>query len=334
MSRPPTDAPGPAQAPPLHAIAHQLRRASSVLLLTHEHPDGDGIGSMLALHLALQARGSNPVGVLLQPCPAKYRFLPGADQLLTQVPAQSFDCAVALDCDGQMRLGTLLSAFRACPVKLSIDHHLAQCDFADTNWCDGTAAATGLLVHRLLVHMGAPITPAIATCLYAAIATDTGFFHFQNTSAQALRVCADLVAAGANAADIARRASEAIPLPKALLLGRAFASLQLLNDTLAAAVLTLEDYRAAQALPEHTDGIIDDLKRLDGPQIIALLREETPGTWRVSLRSHGPDVAEVCRQFGGGGHRLAAGCEIKGDRMAVIERLQAAVSQMIGRERP
>jgi phosphoesterase RecJ-like protein len=334
MSRPPIDPSSSAPLSPLHAIACELRRAKVVLLLTHEHPDGDGIGSLLALRLALQALGSHPVGVLLQPCPTKYRFLPDADQLLTDLPAHPFDCAVDLDCDGEARLGALLPAFRACPVTISIDHHLAECDFADTNWCDGTAAATGLLIHLLLSYLGVSITPDIATCLYTAIATDTGFFRFQNTSPQALRACADLVAAGADPAYIARQASEAIALPKALLLGRAFASLQLCDDLLAAAVLTLEDYQAAHALPEHTDGIIDELKRLDGPPIIALLREETPGTWRVSLRSQGPDVAAICRQFGGGGHRLAAGCEIKGDRAAVLNSLQTAISAIIGRQRP
>jgi phosphoesterase RecJ-like protein len=332
MSSPPND-PAGAFPPPLDATADLLQRARSVLLLTHEHPDGDGIGSVLALRLGLLALGAQVACVLLQPCPAKYRFLPGSEALTSELPAREFDCAVALDCDGPNRLAALLPAFRSAATTLSIDHHQAECSFADANWCDGSAAATGLLVHRLLLHMGVAITAQIATCLYAAIATDTGIFRFQNTSSRALRVCADLIDAGADPADIARRSSEAVPLPKALLMGRAFASLQVCSELLAIAVLELTDYLATGAQPEHTDGIIDDLKRLDGPPIISLLREEQPGSWRVSLRSQGPDVADICRRFGGGGHRLAAGCEIKGERQAVIDRICAAVAETFGQER-
>ncbi|NSW55377.1 MAG: bifunctional oligoribonuclease/PAP phosphatase NrnA [Armatimonadetes bacterium] len=312
MSQSPESSPAESLQPTgARVIADRLAGCRRVLVATHENPDGDGIGSMLALRLALSRLGCDAVCVLPQGCPRRYRFLPATETILAEPPPQAFDCAIALDCDAPGRLGDLEQAFFASPLTLNVDHHAAENEFAQVNWCDGTKAATGLMVLELIRAMGVDIDAAIATCLYCAIVADTGVFRFQNTSSEALRAAADLLEAGANPAEIARRAAEEMPLAKARLLGRALASARLEAGVVLIATLSLDDFQAAEALPEHTDGIIDDLKRISEARVTMLLREERPGSWRVSLRSQDADVATVCRKFGGGGHRLAAGCELE-----------------------
>jgi phosphoesterase RecJ-like protein len=295
----------------VRAIADRLGACGRVLVVTHENPDGDGIGSMLALRLALSRLGCEAVCVLPEGCPKRYQFLPTSETIQTVLPSQAVDCAIALDCDGPGRLADLEQAFFAAPFTLNVDHHAAENEFAQVNWCDGSKAATGLLMLELIRALGVELDASMATCLYCAIAADTGVFRFQNTSPETLRAAADLVEAGANPAEIARRAADEMPFAKARLLGRALASARLEAGGVLVATLSLEDFQAADALPEHTDGIIDEIKRIAEARVTMLLREERPGFWRVSLRSQDADVASVCRKFGGGGHRLAAGCELE-----------------------
>jgi len=315
-----------------HAVAAELRGASTILLLTHESPDGDGLGSMLGLSLALRAVGKTVVCVVPQGCPDKYDFLPGAGDIDSEVPDEAFDVAVALDCDGEERLGEALSAFRAAGRTVSVDHHQSEARFGDVNWCDGSQAAAGLMVSALVPALDADLTPDIATCLYCAIATDTGFFRFQNTSPKALAVAAELVSGGADPSEIARQASDQMPVAKARLLGRTLSSIETRRDgRIVIAALTVDDFSATGALPQHTDGIIDDLKRIAGAEVIVLLREQVPSEWRVSLRSLDTDVAAVCRKHGGGGHRLAAGCELHGTADDVTEAIVGDVAAALNR---
>lgn len=330
MSPPPSPSPVRSLPGSPAAIVAALGDAQRVLIVAHEHPDGDAVGSMLALRFALVSQGKAVDCALLEPVPARYRFLPGAEAVLTGVPPEPHDCAVALDCDGQKRLAGLEEAFRATPLTISIDHHQAERAFADLNWCDANKAATAVMVREVIAGLGVPLTPDLATCLYAALAADTGVFRFDNTNAEALALAAELVQAGADPADIARRAAEQMPPAKARLLGRALDALQLRCDgALVLATLSLDDFARAGALPEHTDGLVDELKRIEGAQVMALLREEAPGKWRASLRSFGPDVAAVCRRFDGGGHRLAAGCEVSGEGAEVAARITDEIAAVL-----
>lgn len=318
-------------SPQAEAVARALFPARLCLLVTHENPDGDGVGSMLALRLALTALGKNVDCAAPQPCPARYAFLPGAELLATAPAHAQYDCALALDCDGDARMGPLRAAFHAAPVTLNMDHHLGQDGFAQTNWTDATRAATGLLARELLAALGAPLTPDIAACLYCAVATDTGFFRFRNTSAEALSVAGELVAAGVDAGEMARRVSEEMPVCKTRLLGRALAEVQQwAGGQVAGAALSLTDFAAAGALAEHTDGVIDELRRIEGAQIVFLVREHAPGEWKVSLRSTQADVAAICRRAGGGGHRLAAGCELRGSQEEVVRHLVDEAAAALG----
>lgn len=316
---------------PSAIVAAELNRAQNLLLLTHQHPDGDGIGSMLALRMALLSLGKTTHCAIPDPCPARYEFLVGSESIATSAPQTEFDCAVALDCDGETRLGSLQDTFRSAPRTIDVDHHEAEQGFADVNWCDGSKAATALMVYDIIRDLPAPMTPDIATCLYTGIAADTGIFRFRNTSVEALALAAELVAAGADPFDIARRINDQSPPEKAKLLGRALSSLSIHHHgTVAIAVLRADDFRDTGALPEHTDGIIDELKRIENTQIVLLLREEAPSHWRASFRSLDADVAAICRRFGGGGHRVAAGCQLEGSAEQVTRRMAAEAGDALG----
>jgi len=323
-----------ARAAALAAIARALDEHHTFLLATHEHPDGDGVGSLLALQLGLTAQGKQSLPALPEPLPERYGFLPGADLVrVGPLPGGGApaEVAVVLDCDGPSRLAGLRPAVEACSLVINLDHHTNEQPFGDRQLVDPAAAAVGELVYELFVAAGWEIDAPIATCLYCALGTDTGFFRFGNTSAAALRVAAALVEAGADAREIAERAATRRSLPAARLLGRALASLQTAaGGLLVAAVLTREDFVAAGATPQDTEGVIDQLKVVGDCRVAVLMREQGPGEWRVSLRSEaGGDMAGVARRFGGGGHRAAAGCTMQGSRdevhTALVDALRLAV---------
>lgn len=303
-------------------MAAMLASSSRVLIVTHENPDGDGIGSALALWWSLRQQGKDVHCHLTDACPEKYRFLPGAGALSHEPPHARFDCAIALDCDGADRLAGLLPAFSSALHTCSIDHHNGEHQFADANWVDAGRAATALMVHELLLALGAEVTPEVATCLYTAIVADTGVFRFQNTSAEALGIAGRLVACGADPCEIARRTSDAVPLRKAHLTGRALSAARpYASGRLLVSLLALSDFAQTDSRPEDTDGIIDHLKQIDGPEVVVLAREQEPSSWRVSMRSRTTDVSALCRELGGGGHRLAAGCSVSGSATEVVRRL-------------
>ena len=312
-------------------IAAALNAAESVLILSHEHPDGDGIGCALALAQALKVGGKRVCAALTGGVPDKYRFLPGSEWIVTDAPESDFAVAVAVDCDGPTRLASLEAAFNAAPVRISIDHHGSRAPFADLNYVDPSAAATGMPILNVLRAMGAEITPDIATCLYAAVATDTGIFRFQNTSAGALCVAAAMAESGASPYGVAQATSEVRPLRAMRLLGRALAALEAHGDgRVAFSAITLEDKALAGSKDEDSEGIIDVFKTVAGAEVYILLREMPDHEWRGSLRSKELDMAAVAARFGGGGHKAAAGFTIYGTKAEVEARVLAAVETALG----
>ena len=309
-------------------IAAALTAAESVLILSHEHPDGDGIGCALALAHALKAADRRVCVALAGGVPEKYRFLPGSECVVGEDTGVEVAVAVAVDCDGPTRLAGLQAAFDAAPLHISIDHHGSREPFADLNYVDPSAAATGLPILHVLQAMGAEITPDIATCLYAAIATDTGLFRFQNTSSRALCAAAAMAESGASPYEVAQATSDVRPLRAMRLLGRALAQLQSHGDgRVAFSAITLEDKALAGSKDEDTEGIIDVFKTVEGAEVYVLLRELPDNEWRGSLRSKELNVATIAAQFGGGGHKAAAGFTTYGNKAEVEARVLAAVEQ-------
>ncbi len=314
---------------PVLAAASALQAAGRVLLASHINPDGDTMGSALALGLALRGAGKHVAMVCPDEVPPPYRFMPGCEGFLRSVPDEAFDVAVALDCDGEHRLGPAATGVRRQPCVVEIDHHPGTERFGQIVVVDPSAAATGEMVFEVLRLLGLPPTPEIATNLYVAIMTDTGSFRYPNTSARVVRIAAELVDCGAVPSAIAEQVYETRPFAAMALLGRALSSIRRSDDgAVAWARLTAEDFARTNATDADTEGIVNNLLAIAGVRASVLFRQVN-GRVRISLRARAPvDVAEVARTFGGGGHRLAAGCTLEmpladAERRVLAEALEA-----------
>lgn len=314
-------------APPPELLALLQTRASFVLAL-HKGPDGDAMGSGLALYHALLAQGRQVQVVAPTTAADHYQWLPGAAALRQELDGAP-EVVIFLDCDSAARVGDLQVPLESLSVIAQIDHHKGEA-FGHAQYLDRTAAATTVMVYRILTALDWPITADIATCLYTGMVTDTGFFRFENTNEEVLRAAADMVALGVNASDVANRVSEARPLHRMRLMGRALDSLQTAADgAVVYSILRQEDYEVTGASAGDTEGIIDLLKQVRGGRACFVLKANGDDQWGVSLRAPVVDVAEVARQFGGGGHARAAGFDAAGTAGEVVGRLVAALEQAL-----
>ncbi len=316
----------------LAGAAAAIKDARSVFLAVHEKPDGDAVGTLLGLRSVLLSLGKRVHAATPTPAPERFTFLTGYEALTTEPPDEPCDLAMVLDCDGAERLAGLEDAIMAAPTVVDIDHHGGPNDFGDIRLVDSGAAATAVLVVHLLRELGIDdLTTDQASALYAAIIADTGCFRFTNTNPEALRIGAELIAAGADPSEISRHVFTIRPMEAVMLEARALSSLTRIDGGVAIATLTREDFQETGAQPELTEGIIDGYRDAIGVRAAALIKEHDPGTWQVSLRGNQVDVASVARSFGGGGHTYAAGCTIEGSRgevtASLAEALEAAVRE-------
>ena len=292
-----------------------LKNANSILLCGHVFPDGDAIGSVLAMGMALKAWGKDVTMACEQTPPAHLRFLPGAEEFVLPeaLKGKQFDAVLAIDVADPGRMGGCFSFFSQAPVTLQIDHHATNPGYAMHNLVDGDASASGCLICRALLAMDVPITPEMARCLYAAISTDTGNFCFDNTNAETFACASLLMESGLPLNETARPLHLLREEPHVRLLGQALLSLRRFgNGKCACMRLSYEDYLAAGAAAEHTDKIVNYAMDLSGVEIAYLADEREKGACKVSLRAQPPrNVAAIARKFGGGGHVLAAGCRFE-----------------------
>jgi bifunctional oligoribonuclease and PAP phosphatase NrnA len=311
--------------------ARLIASSSSIYLATHIRPDGDALGSLLGLALALEAQGRHVARLCAYPVPDYYQWLPGAARVSAAVPSWEADLGIVVDCDGLARVGDLKPTFEALPALVDIDHHSGLSGFGSVQWVDSGAAATSELVLQLVQAMGVAITPEIATCLYTGILDDTGRFAHANTTAAALRAAAELVDAGAQPAAVARKLYFERSFGSVRLLGRTLAGAQLHHGgAIVSSIIRGQDFAETGARQADTEGIIDRIRTIAGPTVAALLVEQEGGHVRVSLRSDGrPQVNQVCAQFGGGGHPGAAGCTVTGDIEWVRDQVVAAVHRAL-----
>jgi phosphoesterase RecJ-like protein len=319
---------------PSQQIAALFRSQNSFLVLTHYRPDGDAVGSQLALVLLLKGLGKTVEAWNDDEVPAKFRFLPHSD-VITRPPAEAkdFDVVVAIDTSTWQRVGTAAQRIRNKKHFVNIDHHVSNEKFADINWIVPEAPAAGQIAFDFIKRAGFKLTHEIATCLFAAISTDTGSFSYANTTAESLRVAAELVEAGLNVGEICRHVYESYPYARLMLLQKALAQLQLADrKRVAYTWVTTEMFEESGAKREDTEGLIDYARAIEGV-VVAVLFEETleAGKIRISLRSkHAKiDVNSVARHFGGGGHREAAGARITGEPHDIERRVLATISEAL-----
>jgi phosphoesterase RecJ-like protein len=299
----------------LAQVAEEVRAADRFLLTTHEGPDGDALGSLLATHKLLQQLGKDSVMFLAAkefPLPVEYRFLP-LEEVFHEPPVDLVDRVVVfLDCGNIDRMP--VDFLRRDEAKiLNIDHHHDNTRFGNLNLVDTRASCTAEILYRLARLLDAEITPEIATALYVALVTDTGRFMYENTGPDSHRMAAELIEAGVEVHDIYRRLYERVPIEKLHLVARAVERIQRLDECrLAVTYISAEDYFETGANESLTEGIIDHVRALEGAEVAAMVRDKTDGgafARKVSLRSATGtvDVSAIAQRHGGGGHPRAAG---------------------------
>ncbi len=316
--------------PDAAAVAEALLRFPACLIATHVNPEGDAIGSMLALALALEEHGVQVTCYDRDGVPENNRFLPTADRVVTALPAALPPCIVIVDADRLERADLTPEQFPDAQLFVRVDHHVSREPDLGPALVSTRAAATGELVFALLPSLGATLTPEIATCLQTALMVDTGRFSYTNTTPDTLHIAAELLAAGADVPAIVDNIWGSMPYAALRLQGAALSALQHSADgRVAWAVLRHADFLAAEATPEDTEGIIDLVRVTRGAEV-ALLFSEKRGTVRVSLRSAGHvDVAALARRFGGGGHVKAAGITFDGPLDYAIADVLRAVDEAL-----
>ncbi len=304
------------------------------LISSHANPDGDAIGSELALLRLLRQAGKKAQIWNFHPTPGTYRTLPDSASIHvgaeppTGFPAV-FDCAVVLECPTLDRTG-LAGALAQLPL-LNVDHHLGNSGYGVANWVDTSAPAVGVMVAALARDLGLAVDPSTADCLLLALVSDTGGFRFSNATPAAFEAAATLVREGARPEQVSQWLNESQPEGAVRLLGEMLATLELhAGGRIASVYLTLEMFARAGAVAGDSEGLVDSPRSIAGVEAVALLRETGPQQWKVSLRSRGPiDVQAVAQRRDGGGHKNAAGCKVVGDlgalKRAIVAELTAAL---------
>src|SRR3954449_12919667 len=299
----------------LAAVAEAIRSQDRFLLVTHENPDGDALGSILAMKLTLDSLGKDSVMYLYgdAPLPAEYSFMP-LDELGRELPADWGErVLIAVDCANESRLGPDPEPLAGAPLVLDIDHHHDNSRFGAVNLIVPNASSTGEVLRDLIAELGVELTPDLAEALYIALVTDTGRFQYSNTTAKSLRLAAELVEAGANIHRIFQGVYETVQFAKLKLLARALERAQIYDGgRLCCSCLLRTDFTDIGAAEAYSEGIIDYLRAVEGAELAALIREpprSDGAVRRVSLRSSTDelDVSAIARKSGGGGHRQAAG---------------------------
>ena len=316
----------------LRRIAEEIRSNDCFLVSSHVNPEGDAIGSILALGLVLKGLGKG-VQVLNQDAtPEVLSFLPGAEEIIHQAPENgSFDVAFALDCGDKSRLGEEFGKVKKVGKIINIDHHVSNRHFGDINLVDPTASSAAEILFDLLRYIPVKMSPAVAENIYTGILTDTGSFHYSNTSPKTFSVGRSCIRAGVDPWKVAEKVYESQPLARLRLLPLVLATLEVEAGGRIPYVIVsqkmLEETGASVAL---TEDFINFPRSVKGSEVALLFREVSAAKYLVSLRSRGSvDVARIAGEFQGGGHPQAAGCTVEGSlsevKSKVLKRVKAAL---------
>ena len=322
----------------LAGILKTLKTAKTFFLAGHQRPDGDTLGSGLALALALNARGKKATMYSGDPIPESLSFLPGLKHLKVGTPPAAsarFDAAILMECSNPARMGPLLDLKKQAKTVISIDHHKTSEPYGHYNIIDASKSSNAEQLFEVFKALKWPVTPEMATCLWVGMTTDTGRFQYSNTTPSTLKVAAELLKTGIPAHDINHRLFRTSSLPALRLLARALTVMRLeCGARLAVFPLSTADFEAAGASLEHTEEIVNYGLRVPGVEASVLLKEARDQII-VSLRSRGSlDVSAVAGKWGGGGHHNAAGCRVKEPLAKATLELEAALCTAIKENSP
>lgn len=309
-------------------IAAALKRAESVLVCGHVMPDGDSLGSVLALGLTLESMGKKVTMAGPDPSPTIYDFLPGLDKYRVGLPPDGgFDTLVILDCSVPERLGPGFQELLSGETDIIIlDHHASSSCFGKYRYVDPAASAVGEIIYDLIIEMGLVINRDVAICLYTAMVTDTGSFQYDSTTPGTLRRVANLMEIGVPAAQINVRIYEEKPKAVFQLLCSVLSTLTTSScGKVSWMTVTRETIKNSGAEDEHTEGLVNYAKSIRGVEVGMLFREVEEGCYKISFRSKDAvDVNRLAALFGGGGHPHASGCTVQGALDEIKEKVVAA----------
>ncbi len=297
----------------LSQVVELIENKQSFAITTHVRPDGDGIGSSLGLYWLLRSLGKSAEVIVRDGIPAAYAQLPGANEIkqIAEVNGK-YDAIFVIECSDLARPGIkgLENQFT-----VNIDHHATSEHFGTINWIDQTASAVGEMIYNLCKAIGGRITREIAECVYLALVTDTGSFHFPNTTDRTLKVASELVKVGVKPAQISEVVYNSYPWSRIELMRQVLATVERNeNGAIAWMRQTLEMAESSEAVDGDNNGFVNIPLAAKEVEAVVYMREVQPNIYRVSLRSKGNiNVARVAEKFGGGGHKNAAGCRVEGD---------------------
>ena len=300
-------------------------------VISHVRPDGDAYGSTLGLALSLQAMGKDVEVVNADGLSPLFEFLPGSKGLSAALPAPEPDrIIIAVDCADKKRLGGVFDGWNR-PVDVNIDHHVSNPGYAKLNLIDAESPATAQVLYEIISALKWPLTPEVAANLYVGIMTDTGNFRYRQTTAQTFEVAAKLVGAGADPTDLAESCYQSFRAERLLLIAEVFKAIHFTSrNRVAWFSLTPEIYAVSGAIPDETEGLIEYLQAVKTVEVAFLLESLPDGLTRASMRSRGKvDVQKICQEFGGGGHRLAAGLRTKLEPAALEKKLLDLIAQQL-----
>lgn len=291
-------------------IKEEIQRANDIVVLTHESPDGDAVGSALAMYLTLKKLGKT-VDVIIPEYASIFSFLPGANEIKKEGKQEAYDLAISVDVTGINRLNGFANYFETAKVKIQIDHHQINEMFADYNFVNPDSPACAQNLIFIIEQLGVEIDKEIGTCLLTGIITDTGGFKYEGVSAETFEFTSWLLAKGVNVSDVYKRVMQTKTRANFELRKLIMSRMEFLNDNkVAFTYMTLEDEKNANAEPGDHEGLVEIGRDIEGVEVSIFLREVEKG-YKVSLRSNNyVNVSDVCTAFSGGGHKRAAGCTI------------------------
>ena len=296
----------------LSQVVELIEAKRRFAITSHVRPDGDGLGSSLGLYWLLRALDKEPEVIMSDPVPHAYEKLPGADSIrVTPAVDRPYDAVFVIECSDITRPGL---ADLDKQMVVNIDHHSTTSMFGTINWIDSTASAVGEMIYNLCKALGVRVTREIAECVYTALVTDTGSFHYSNTTERTFKVASELVRAGVKPAKVSQAVFGNYPWTKVQLLGEVLSTVRRdPSGRVAWLRQTLEMQERTGGTDEDADGFVNYPLSCGQVEAVAFLKESETGVYRVSLRSKGDvNVARIAEEFGGGGHRNAAGCTLRG----------------------
>ena len=315
----------------LDKILEEIKKANTIAILTHENPDGDAVGSSLAMYLALKQFGKENVDIIIPEFPKTYRFLPGVDCVQNEGSNENYDLAIAVDCATIKMLNGWSNYFEEAKSKISIDHHGTNTMYGDINYVNPDSPACTQILITVFEYFGIEITEDIGKCILTGIITDTGGFQYQTTRPETFEFAAKLLKSGINVSEIYKKAMNTKTRENFELRKRAIDRMEFLEDgKIAFTYINRKDFEELGASADDYDGIVDEGRCIEGVEVSISLRETENKGYKVSLRSNEyVNVSDICLIFGGGGHIHAAGCNISASVEQIKEKLVSQIKAQL-----